>query len=175
VGGAAELTVALDFVLASLDDLAAIRALLAACGRRLAEQGFRNWLDYDPGARLEADLAEREVWLARDGDMLVGTFTVGIEPIHPYPPGFVSDGAVRPLYLNRVAVDPSVQGRGIGAACVREAEHRARSLRCDVVRLEALATNPDLRSFYERLGYAAVATRSRAPWTFTTFVKRVHD
>ena len=163
----------LEFARATADDVAPLRAMLAACGRRLAEQGFLNWTTAAPGARLPADVETREVYAVRDGGALCATFTLGREPMHPYPPGFWADAGVAALYLNRLAVEPSRQGEGIGAECLRFAEARAAALGCDVLRLDVLAANAGLRRFYERLGYAPRGERAHSGWTFAAHEKRV--
>jgi len=165
--------VSLEFSRATAADVAPLRAMLAACGRRLAEQGFLNWTTADPGARLPADVETREVYAVRDGGALCASLTLGREPMHPYPLGFWPDGRVAALYLNRLAVHPARQGEGIGAECLRFAESRAATLGCEVVRLDVLTANAGLRRFYERLGYDPRGERAHSGWTFTAHEKRV--
>ena len=57
---------------------------------------------------------------------MVGTFTVGLTPIPDYPPHYFAPVAPA-LYLNRLAIDPSLQRRGLGRACMAQIESIARA------------------------------------------------
>ena len=58
-----------------------------------------------------------------------------------------------------MAVDPSLQGTGVGTALIREMEHRLAGLaRMIVVETAGRADYAGTRAFYESRGYRAVAT-----------------
>lgn len=58
-----------------------------------------------------------------------------------------------------MAVDPSLQGSGVGTALIREMEHRLAGLaRVIVVETAGRADYAGTRAFYEARGYRAVAT-----------------
>lgn len=58
-----------------------------------------------------------------------------------------------------MAVDPSLQGSGVGTALIREMEHRLAGLaRMIVVETAGRADYAGTRAFYEARGYRAVAT-----------------
>jgi ribosomal protein S18 acetylase RimI-like enzyme len=57
-------------------------------------------------------------------------------------------------WLNYLAVDPEVQGRGLGRALVAEAERRLRALGCPKVNLQIRTSNAGVIAFYRRLGYS---------------------
>jgi GNAT superfamily N-acetyltransferase len=153
-------------------DLPVLRTLLHACAERLADQGYRNWRDFDVTESLEADLLQREVWLLREpapfgvDEPIIATWTVGTVPLRPYPAGFWPEDGTRAMYLNRLAVVPDCQGRGTGARCMAIAAARARQLGCDAIRLDYLAANDGLRRFYTRLGYEPVGEVTRGGLVF---------
>ncbi|HKG95779.1 MAG TPA: GNAT family N-acetyltransferase [Gemmatimonadaceae bacterium] len=153
-----------------------VHALLAACGRHMAEaRGFRNWEVPYPLERLRRDAAERELYGVRrePGGGLLATYTLALEPAVPYAPGFWGDGPVaRALYLNRLAVHPDAQGDGLGGWCMRRVEERARELGCEAVRFDVLAANAALRTFYERLGYSPRGMRTHGGWEFACYEGR---
>lgn len=159
--------------LATAADLADLRRLLHDCAAHLAAQGYRNWLAFDVAASLERDLAEREVWLLREEGRLAGSWTVGTMPMRDYPAGFWPEDGRRVLYLNRLAVAPDAQQRGLGARCMAVAEAHARARGFDAVRLDFLSANPALRRFYTRLGYAPVGEVPRGEWVFTACEMRL--
>ena len=58
-----------------------------------------------------------------------------------------------------MAVDPSLQGTGVGTALIREMEHRLAGLaRMIVVETAGRADYAGTRAFYEARGYRAIAT-----------------
>ena len=58
-----------------------------------------------------------------------------------------------------MAVDPTLQGTGVGTALIREMEHRLAGLaRMIVVETAGRADYAGTRAFYEARGYRAVAT-----------------
>jgi GNAT superfamily N-acetyltransferase len=136
------------------DEVAPLHEIVRACGADLAARlGLHHWDPPLPLEELREHARTREVYAVLDGSRLVGTFTVGLEAIPRYPREIFS--AVEPaLYLNRLAVLPSMQGRGLGRACMAEVESLARDRGARAVRFDAVAAYTGLRAFYRRLGYA---------------------
>jgi GNAT superfamily N-acetyltransferase len=127
-------------------------AIVAACGRALAERGHHNW---DPPIALDkmrADATTGEVWLAEEAETPVATFTLTTTPPKPWPPE-IFDPHVPALYVNRLAIVPARWRGGLGRACMDEVERLARARGLGVVRLDVYRGNPSVRQFYERLGY----------------------
>jgi len=132
-----------------------LHAILVACGRDLATRfGQHHW---DPAYaidKLRVDAATREVHGVFDDGRLIGTFTVGPEPLPDYPRSYWSP--VEPaLYLNRLAIHPSLQGHGLGRAAMALVEDLARAQGARAVRLDAVAAHAPLCAFYRALGYRA--------------------
>ena len=105
-----------------------------------------------------------------------GCFFCGLDPDAEAPDDHVGavmhgvDQAIRRLHgglpvhanIGPVAVEPTLQGNGIGAALVDAAFDLAASDRPATV---ALDCDPRLRSFYERRGFVAMGTVTD-PWGF---------
>ena len=66
----------------------------------------------------------------------------------------VGYASVTRRHLENLFVDPGVQGRGVGAALLREVEARLPGV--EPITLHCLQVNADARRFYERHGYAHV-------------------
>jgi ribosomal protein S18 acetylase RimI-like enzyme len=77
--------------------------------------------------------------VALDGDLVIGSIIAGY------------DGHRGWLYA--VAVLNARRRRGVGAALVRAAEDRLRSMGCSKINLQVRATNAIVIEFYRRLGY----------------------
>jgi GNAT superfamily N-acetyltransferase len=155
-------------------DVDGVHALLAAAGRSLARQGFGNWDPPYPIERLRADVRERDVYVVHDhvideGGAPVATFTLAPIPTRPYEPEPWLERGVLALYLNRLAVDPLLQGRGVGGWCLARVEALAREAGAAAVRCDVLAANVALRASYERRGYVARGERAHSGWTFACY------
>lgn len=56
-------------------------------------------------------------------------------------------------WINYMAVDPELQGTGLGRLIMDEAERRLVELGCPKVNLQVRGSNPEVIAFYQRLGY----------------------
>lgn len=57
-------------------------------------------------------------------------------------------------WINYLAVTPDLRRRGIGRRMVEQVESRLRVLSCPKINLQVRASNVDVVSFYEAIGYA---------------------
>ncbi|MFI5915214.1 GNAT family N-acetyltransferase [Dactylosporangium sp. NPDC051541] len=85
-------------------------------------------------------VAGGHVWVARLGTGAVGALVAVPMPDH--------------LLLETIAVLPSAQGRGVGAALLAFAEARARAAGVGEIRLYTNAAMHDNLAYYPRRGYA---------------------
>ena len=116
----------------------------------------------DPYAARLADAAHRatnaELWVAVDGDEVLGTVTF-VRPGTAYAEVSAPDeGEFRML-----AVSPGARGRGVGEALVRHCLARAAELG---LRAIVLSTLPQMRAahrIYERLGFVRTPERDWEP------------
>ncbi|MEP6939301.1 MAG: GNAT family N-acetyltransferase [Rudaea sp.] len=120
-------------------------AAIAAMSRDLVEYGMRwRW----GAARVAASICDRatNVAVARIGERLCG---FGIMK-------YRDDEA----HLHLLAVHPSCQGKGVGAALVAWLEDCALTAGIGVTYVEARSTNGVARAFYQKLGYRQFAHAS---------------
>jgi predicted N-acetyltransferase YhbS len=66
-------------------------------------------------------------------------------------------------YIGMLAVDPAVQGKGLGRAMVEAAEDHCRRLGCVAMDLTVLSLRPDLPPRYRKLGYVESGTEEFVP------------
>jgi GNAT superfamily N-acetyltransferase len=64
--------------------------------------------------------------------------------------------SVRPLYLTSMAVDPRMQGKGVGRLCMEQAQRIAREWPADAIRLDAWNAEAGAGEFYRKCGYREV-------------------
>lgn len=92
------------------------------------------------------DRADREVYVAEDGDGVAGVLILCLTG------AFIG-------YIQTLCVAPDRRGRGIGTALIGFAEDRAFRVSPNVF-LCVSSFNPDARRLYERLGYRYVGELS---------------
>jgi ribosomal protein S18 acetylase RimI-like enzyme len=119
---------------ATAADLPALNALWARCGlhpsRSDTDQRLAALIDYAGGLFLAAE---------RDGG-IVGSVMASW------------DG--RRGWINRLAVDASERGQGLGDRLMAEAERRLAAIGCDKVNLLIEPDNAGVERYYRRLGYS---------------------
>lgn len=158
---------------ATVDDASRLHELVAAAGLAMAEQGFRNWLSPITAEQFVDDIGTREVYVVSDRGLAVGTFTLGATARRPYSPEPWLDPGAPALYLSRLAVEPALQGGGIGGWCLEQIERLARERGARAVRCDVLTANTRLRRLYERFGYEPRGERAHGGWGFTCYERLI--
>ena len=156
-------------VRASIHDAEIVAGLLAAAGRWLAGKGFANWSPPFPLLQVQEEIEAREVYLGWAEGQPIATVSIGESAVRPYEPGFWGSSVEPGLYMNRLAVDPSHLGSGIGSSCVLQIHQLATSRGYALLRCDVLSQNTQLRAFYERLGYELRGERSHSGWRFACY------
>lgn len=152
------------------DDVGRAHAIVTACGRAMAARGLSYWDPPYPLDRMRAEAAARDVLLVVEDDTDVATFTLGPTPLTAYTQ---FDGAVRALYLNRLAVVPARWGGGLGRFCMAAVEARARVAGARAVRFDAVTANAPLIAFYRALGYVERGAHRIGDLPVTCFEKEL--
>ena len=132
-----------------------IRVFSATFGHSVTPAQLRAYLDeaYAPAA-VAADLADAAK------DVLVATApagapaVVGFAQLSRGPPEACVDHLDAPVELQRLYVDASHHGRGVGRALVCEAERRAAAAGFRHLWLGVWEDNGRAQAFYARMGYA---------------------
>ena len=139
------------------EELAAVGQLTAAV---YVGDGFVG--ASDGHVDLLADTARRareaEVWVAVDGEQLLGSVTF-VAPGSPFREIARDDeGEFRML-----AVDPAARGRGVGQALVELCVRRSRELGYVGVRMSTMDRMTSAHRVYQRLGFARVPEDDWSP------------
>lgn len=135
------------------DSLEEIQSLVHRAYSVLAEQGLNYW-----GTRQTLDdtrkrVTSGECWLALDGRRIVGTVLLKAPRTEGGCDWYERDD-VRTFH--QLAVEPELQGAGLGTRLVRHVEDRARRLGAAELALDTSEHARRLIDWYLRLGYRHV-------------------
>ncbi|MEU1144049.1 GNAT family N-acetyltransferase [Streptomyces sp. NPDC005863] len=134
------------------DDIDTLVSLYEGAARWMLEHGIAQW---QPGAKDERHFGRliesptAQVWIAHDGTAL-GAYELWWSDEQAWGVRAPVAGYVHRLMTRRGA--PA----GTGRALLRDAERRIAEAGRTLSRLDCVATNPRLRTYYEAAGYAVV-------------------
>jgi GNAT superfamily N-acetyltransferase len=146
----------LSFTLAGPSDAPTLAALRSAAARALTERhGQGHWAHEATERGVVADLRHAQVWIARQGKAVVGTFRLATKKPWAIDRSYFTD-CKRPIYLTNMAVHPDYQRQGIGRRCLEHAVERVRLWPGDAIRLDAYDAPAGAGPFYARCGFREV-------------------
>jgi GNAT superfamily N-acetyltransferase len=149
-----------DFETDSVSDLT---ALLHRAYAGLAERGLRFVATWQGDEITRDRLESGEGFVAVLEGRIVGTVTLS-RPRATDAESFYSRPGV--AYLNQLAVEPELQGQGIGHRLMDFAEDWARGIGAEELALDTAADADHLIAWYARLGYREV---DRENWIMTNY------
>ena len=135
-------------------DAAEIAALRVAAANDLTQRfgkGFWSSVATEKGV-LQA-MKQGKVLIATQAGMIVGTLALSTRKPWAIDASYFSK-AKTPVYLTSMAVDPRLQGQGVGRAMLAAAEEIARGWPGHAIRLDAFDADAGAGRFYEKCGYA---------------------
>ncbi|HUB00593.1 MAG TPA: GNAT family N-acetyltransferase [Terracidiphilus sp.] len=124
--------------------------LIELINTAFAVETFLEGTRTDP-ERLAAMMEKGSILLAEDGD---GRLAASV---------YMAMRGERGRYLGMLAVDPVLQGRGLGREMVEAAEERFRAQGCETVEITVLSLRPELPPLYRKLGYAETGVEDFKP------------
>ena len=146
----------LSFAVASESDAPLVAALRGRVALDLTNRfGSGHWSGVATASGVIAGMMDSRIFVVRHGRSVVATFRVSaVKPWAMRDACFTP--RTQPLYLTDMAVEPDLQGRGIGRRCLARAVRCARQWPADALRLDAYDTNAGAGAFYERCGFQEV-------------------
>ena len=128
--------------------MAVVAGLLDEATVWVGERGYEQWPLPFPRDELEAAVERGEVYVAEVDREVVATVTLLWDD-----PMYWGDRPADAAYVHKLAVRRACAGRRIGSAIVEWADMTAAAAGRAFLRLDCLADNPGIRSYYEQLGF----------------------
>ena len=147
----------------SIAEVPSLHQILVACGLDVKDRfGLSHWMPPNyPLEQMLHDAMEQEVYAVTVGDNLVGTFT--LEMMTTVSLSYIKYGKiiwqildVPAVYVHKLAILPSWQGKGLGTWCMQVIEKLTIERGYCAIRLDGMKTHPKLLSFYKSRGYQQV-------------------
>jgi protein-tyrosine phosphatase len=124
-------------------------ALLDEGALWMIARGIEQWRPgMFPLAMIERRIAQGEVFMARSGGEVVGSFA-----LHHDDPIVWGDGPPVAFYLHNLVVRRRSSGRGIGRELLAWAERDTAARGRPLLRLDCVASNATLRAYYAGAGF----------------------
>ena len=132
------------------DSLCDLTELIHGAYKELGDQGW-NMTGVDQGVDVTRErIEEAECWVAIDTTRIVGTILVRPPNGTGNCPEFSKAGVA---VINQLAVEPSLQGTGVGQSLIAQAERRAKEMGATEIALDTPEPAEFLVTWYQNQGY----------------------
>jgi len=139
---------------AKISEIPDILVLTRACAARMISKGIHQWnAHYPNAAAFEKDIERNELYVLDLDDRISGTIVLSTLMDEEYKPIQWSTPNENNLYVHRLSVHPSLQGKGYAQQLMDFAEKHARQKGHAAVRLDTFSQNKRNQKFYEIRGY----------------------
>jgi GNAT superfamily N-acetyltransferase len=147
----------LKLVLARADDIAELVALRTRVSQNLAKrfgEGFWAGRPTESGERFLMRIGR--VYIVRHRGKLSATLALSTRKPWSIDVKHFRASA-KPLYLRAMAIEPALQGKGVGRRCIAEVRRIAAEAGRDVIRLDAFDCTAGAGEFYRKCGFIETA------------------
>jgi len=143
-----------DLKLADPTDFEEIMSLFKTVRDGLNQSEIPQWPEsYPPADQLLEDLESGSVRVIREGQKIIGTFTLNDTQDKEYESIRWKYNGPFTLVLHRLAVHPDYQGLGLGKALTQQSILLAREASADQLRLDTWSKNRVSSAMYSSLGF----------------------
>ncbi|MFH6603206.1 GNAT family N-acetyltransferase [Maribacter algicola] len=143
---------------AKISEITDILTITKACAEHMAQNGILQWNEHYPTrTAFENDLNRDELFVIGINGKIIGTIVISTFMDAEYEPIQWLTPNENNIYIHRLAVHPSKQGKGYAKKLMDFAERHARERGYVSIRLDTFSQNEHNQRFYERRGYRKLA------------------
>jgi ribosomal protein S18 acetylase RimI-like enzyme len=137
-----------------IEDIETIMELTKACAKTMITKGIYQWNEHYPNASAFIKDVERgELYVLEFDSEIKGTIVISTFMDEEYKPIKWLTKNDHNLYIHRLAVHPSIQGKGFAQQLMNFAEQYAIENNYRSIRLDTFSQNKRNQKFYELRGY----------------------
>lgn len=142
----------MEFRLAKIQDLPALKASCSEVIERMHKDGIQIWNDYYPCELFPEDIEANRLYVLTEGEKIVSAFSLcngnsGEQAVSWENP------AAKAMYIDRFAVNPQFSGRGIGSCMLGYAGEMAKTMGAAYLRLFVVDLNLPAIRLYGKNGF----------------------
>ena len=160
-------------------DLEELYGLYRRTAEAMKEEGLNqwNWGVYPTEEMIRGDVERGEMYVALEGGRIEAAIAL-TETVDPEYTEVSWTGGMRPGIFHRLAVNPALQGTGIGGDLLDDAIQLLRRAGCDCVRCDTNTKNRRALRLYEKMGFRKCGTvhwddtPEETYWAFDKRLKR---
>jgi ribosomal protein S18 acetylase RimI-like enzyme len=139
---------------AKISEIHEILAITKACAKHMAENGIFQWNDdYPSKLAFENDISRKELYTYKIDMKIVGSIVISTKMDDEYLPVTWLTPNKNNIYIHRLAILPSFQGKGFARNLMDYAETYAQQNSYASIRLDTFSKNKRNQKFYETRGY----------------------
>jgi GNAT superfamily N-acetyltransferase len=146
---------------AEVSDIPKIKKILHSTALWLNKKGSEQWAGLLRGEdvhNIQEAVERKEVYLVTKEDAILGTFALWDNQT-PWDIDLWGEEESRKyLYLHRIALESNQHGKNRGKLLLEGAQSIARKSEIRGIRLDCIASNPNLNEFYQANGFDYVKT-----------------
>lgn len=149
----------MELIRATENDLQELYSLYRRTADNMKLNGLNqwNWGLYPTEEMIRGDVERGELYIAR-ADGVVAAAVALTETLDPEYADVPWTGGARPGCIHRLAIDPPLQGAGIGGDILDDAIQILRRAGCDCVRCDTNRENKRAMRLYEKMGFRICGT-----------------
>ncbi len=142
----------MEFIMAEANRLAEINRIYVKCRENLIKKNIFQWDEHYPNVDYFQDCIENKMlFVLLEEDKIVGHVVLNEWQTEEWKT--IRWNGNNPLIIHSLMIDPSYQGKGIGAIMVKRMEEYALLNGYDSIRLDTFSGNPQALKLYKKHGY----------------------
>lgn len=139
---------------AKISEIPDIITICKACAAHLISNEIYQWNEHYPSTTIfEKDIERAELYVLEMDDKVIGTIVISTLMDDEYVPVKWLTPNLNSVYIHRLSVDPSKQGKGYAQQLMDFAENHAKENNFTSIRLDTFSQNRRNQTFYETRGY----------------------
>lgn len=136
------------------EDIPELLIVTKACAQAMIVNGIYQWNENYPSYEaFEKDIEIGQLWVLKDGNTIIGSVVISEIIDEEYKVIEWLTPNVKNIYIHRLAIHPTHQGKGLAQKLMDFAEAYAKENGFVSVRLDTFSVNERNNVFYQKRGY----------------------